>query len=327
MFNSEIRVLVMASGSPLGQSILKALQLSKLKIKIYVSDINDFAAGFYFNDVNRIVLPPLKRKNYSKELKLFLKKNKINAIFPVLSIEHDFFFINKSYFKKHNIEIFSTSKKIYNLCSDKYASIQFLRDNNFHVPDTVRANNKTSVDKFLDRNRFPIFLKPRNGASNKDTFIVQNIDQLNGILNFYPSDYLILQEFLRDVNDYSAGVYISNDKKFQSTLMIQRELKFGLSYRGQVFQNKQYSNYLLQIANTLGSSYSINIQFKVKQNNCFVYEINPRLSSTTYIRSYFGFNEPEMMLYEKFGQLKNYKLKMQKGKFTRFWSEHFFKEK
>ena len=148
-------------------------------------------------------------------------------------------------------------------------------------------------------------------------------DQLFEILKVFSPNYFIIQAFLDDSSDYTAGVYISKDSKFRSTLLIKRQLKFGLSYSGIIFEDNQLSNYCLQIANKISSYYSINVQFKVIKGTPYAYEINPRLSSTTSVRANFGFNEPDMMLREIKGILYNHNLKKHCGRFTRYWQEHY----
>ncbi len=323
MSKTQLNVLVLAVGSPLGQSILKALQISKLSINIHVADINDFAAGFYFSRVHSVILPYVKDPNYLKKLTNYIQKNKIKAIFPVISAEHIFFFQNAKYFKNLGVEILSCSEDVFHLCNDKFNSMIQLRKFNLGAPDTELCINNKKIDKFLIRNNFPVFLKPRYGASSTNIFKVTGRRQLFSILKAFSPDYFIIQAFLDDSSDYTAGVYISKDRKFRSTLLIKRQLKFGLSYSGHIFEDNKLSNYCLKIADKISSYYSINVQFKIIKGTPYTYEINPRLSSTTSIRANFGFNEPDMMLHEAKGLFSNYYLKKRCGRFTRYWEEHY----
>lgn len=326
MGEKPCNVLVMAVGSPLGQSIIKALALSRLDLKIYVADISELAAGLYFPNVHPVILPLVSHQDYFKFLSEFILTNKIKAIFPVLAIEHELFSKNTEFFKKNSIEILSSNLEVYRLCNDKYKSMMHLRSLGIMAPDTTLCSDDERLKIFLERNSFPIFLKPRAGASSADIFKVQNKDQLFGILGAFPRDYFVAQEFLDDERDFTAGVFISRDHSLQSTLIIERELKFGLSYRGTIFEDKDLSNYCLSVADAISSVYSINVQFKIVNGNPYAYEINPRLSSTTSVRAHFGFNEPDLMLHDILGELNSYTLKKRKGRFTRFWQEHYLED-
>lgn len=323
MGNSPNNILVLAVGSPLGQSIVKALKISRLILRIHVADISDLAAGFYIPGVHHTILPPIKDPTYLDRLTDYIKANNIQAIFPVILPEHEFFAKNAEYFRGIGVDILSCPPSVYKLCNDKYESMVHLRSMGVNAPDTSLCRDDNEVNLFLKKNTFPVFVKPRSGASSADIFMVKDRNQLFGILSAYPRDYFVIQAFLDDARDFTAGVYISRDGSFRSTLLIERELKFGLSYRGTIFEDETLSNYCIKVAEAVSSYYSINVQFKIVGGLPYAYEINPRLSSTTSVRAHFGFNEPDIILHEIRDQLGGYVVKKRLGRFTRYWQEHY----
>jgi len=324
--NHPISVLVLAVGSPLGQSIVKALQLSKQNINIHVADISNLAAGLYMSGVRPIILPLVKEPTYFDQLTAYIDANNIQAIFPVITAEHEFFAEHNEHFSSIGVEILSCDSQVYHLCNDKYASMMQLKKMGLDVPDTSLCRNEEEVEKFLSKNAFPLLIKPRSGASSANIFKVNTHEELFGILKAFPKDYFIVQTFLDDSRDYTAGVYISRDRSFQATLVIERELKFGLSYRGTIFEDEALSDYCLKVANAVSAFYSINVQFKIVDGRPYTYEINPRLSSTTSVRAHFGFNEPDMILHEIQGTLGDLALNKRCGRFTRYWQEHYLED-
>jgi carbamoyl-phosphate synthase large subunit len=326
MADATFNVLVLAVGAPLGQSIIKALQASRLSLCIHAADISDLAAGLYLPGVRSVLLPPVRDPFYFERLIAYIQEHEIQAIFPVIAPEHEFFARHADYFCNVGIKILSCTPEVYRLCNDKYESMMHLRSMGIDAPDTALCHNNDVVDLFLARNSFPVFVKPRSGASSADIFKVGNRDQLFGILRAFPSNYFIIQAFLDDPRDFTAGVYVSHDRSFRSTLLIERELRFGLSYRGTVFEDQGLSDYCLKIAGAISSSYSINVQFKIVEGRPYAYEINPRLSSTTSVRAHFGFNEPDMILHEIQGRLNSYHLTKRCGRFTRYWEEHYLED-
>jgi carbamoyl-phosphate synthase large subunit len=323
MADAPLNVLVLAVGAPLGQSIIKALQISRLSLCIHAADISDLAAGLYLPGVRSVILPLVKDPYYFERLTVYIRENEIRAIFPVIAPEHEFFAQHADYFRNAGVEILSCTPEVYRLCNDKYESMAHLRRMGVDAPDTALCHDDDGVDEFLARNTFPVFVKPRSGASSADIFKVRNRDQLFGILRAFPLDYFVVQAFLDDPRDFTAGVYVSRDRSLQTTLLIERELKFGLSYRGTIFDDHGLSNYCLEVAKAISSCYSINVQFKIVEGRPYAYEINPRLSSTTGVRAHFGFNEPDMILHELRGQLSAYPLTKRYGRFTRYWQEHY----
>lgn len=326
MANHPLNVLVLAVGSPLGQSIVKALQTSRLTLGIHVADISDLAAGLYLPEVRSIILPLVKNQKYLEQLTAYIRTHNIRAIFPVIAPEHEFFAQHANYFHDMGVEILSCSPAVYQLCNDKYDSMIHLRSMGIDAPDTSLCRDDDEVEQFLARNTFPVFVKPRSGASSADIFKVHNREQLFGILRVFPREYFVVQAFLDDSRDFTAGVYVSRDRSLRSTLLIERELKFGLSYRGTIFEDQGLSDYCLKVAEAISSYYSINVQFKIIGGRPYTYEVNPRLSSTTSVRAHFGFNEPDMILHELQGQLRAYALEKRCGRFTRYWQEHYLED-
>lgn len=326
MADASLNVLVLAVGSPLGQSIIKALQISRLPLRIHAADISDLAAGLYLPGVRSVILPRVKDPTYLEQLTAYIHEHEIRAIFPVIAPEHEFFARHADDLRNVGVEILSCSPEVYQLCNDKYQSMLFLRSMGVDAPDTALCHDDDEVDQFLARNAFPVFIKPRAGASSADIFKVRNRDQLFGILGVFPRDYFVVQAFLDDARDFTAGVYVSRDRSLRSTLLIERELKFGLSYRGSIFEDEGLTDYCLKVAEAISSYYSINIQFKIVGGRPYAYEVNPRLSSTTSVRAHFGFNEPDMILHEIQGRLEAYTLTKRCGRFTRYWQEHYLED-
>lgn len=324
MKKQPIRVLVTAVGSPLGQSIIKALRLSSLPIKIFVSDISPMAGGFFMGTGTApIILPSVRDKNFDRVFKQMILKHRITCIFPVLEIEHDYFHREKSWFDEHHVQIVTDEKEILDRCYDKFTCMTYLSERDIAVPDTLIGKNGKNLQTFMKTHPFPLFLKPRFGASNTDTFVVHTQKELNALLETRPKRYFILQTYLPDLPEYTVGVYRSRDGTFERTCVIQRELKFGLSYKGTVIRNQIISDYALSVARALELTFSSNIQLRLKHGVPYAFEVNPRLSSTTSVRAHFGFNEPEMILLELYSSLTRYSKKLKTGSFVRLWEEHY----
>lgn len=321
--NNKVNVMIMAVGSPLGQSILKAVKSSKYVDNIYAADISELAAGLYFDNVNPVILPLVKENDYFDVLANFVEKNDIKVIFPTIAVEHEFFAKHAAYFHERKIGVVSCDASVFEICNDKYESMQYLKQNSITAPSTILGCEHDAIEKFITRyDGFPVVIKPRNGASSNDVFIVKNRKRLLALLGAYPEDYFVVQQYLEDPKDYTAGVYVSSSAEFSDVIIFERNLKFGLSYSGKIISDAKLKEYCLSIAKALKSTYSINIQFKMMAGQPYCYEINPRLSSTTSVRAHFGFNEPDMIIRDMIGinPLRDQQ-SAQAGTFMRYWEE------
>lgn len=324
MIKKPLNILVTAVGSPLGQSIGKALAMSTLPLQIYRSDISLMAAGLYMGKKTKpIILPVVRAPHFDTVLKNTVRQHHIDCIFPVLEIEHDYFHREKKWFSDQDVHIVTGEKDILDRCYDKFSCMAHLAKNGIPVPDTVAAQRGVPMRMFLEKHAFPLFLKPRYGASNTDTFVVSSKKHLSSLMTTRPENYFILQTYLSHIPEYTVGVYRSRDGSFERTCVIERDLKFGLSYRGTVIRNEKISAYALSVARTLGLTFSSNVQLRIDHGVPKAFEINPRLSSTTSVRAHFGFNEPELILLELFESIKTYRKKQTYGSFVRSWEEHY----
>lgn len=320
----RIHALITASGSPLSQSVHKALQQSKLPLDITLSDISDMAAGFYiFENSPTAILPMVSEPQYFDAVTRLVDERQIDVVFPMLSVEHQFFHKHQDYFKKRGVAIVSSAEEAYRLCNDKLDSMTYLRDAGITCPDTVLGEPGAKLNEFVSRNKFPLLIKPIAGASSNDVYVIKDRVRLDAMLSAFPAGHFVVQEFLPSKEEYTVGVYVSRERDFIDTLVLQRELKFGLSYRGKVIENDAVSEYCKSVCLKLGTSYSANVQLKIEKGTPYVFEINPRLSSTTSVRAHFGFNEPEMILTELFADIRSYTYQKTTGRFTRFWQEAY----
>ena len=87
-----IKVLVTGAGSGVGQSIMKALKISKLSIKIISADISELNAGLFRADKSLIVPRVENRKTLNWYIKN-LKKLEIDVL--MIGSEYDLIFFFK----------------------------------------------------------------------------------------------------------------------------------------------------------------------------------------------------------------------------------------
>lgn len=315
-------VLVMAVGSPLGQSIYKALRASPLPLALFRADIDDAAAGFHIDaEATNIILPPVRDAGYSAALLRHIRDNAIDIVFPVITPEHEYFARHAALFASEGVRIVTPDAGLYDLCNDKYRSMQVLRDKGIRAAATALCRPSAELDDLLANGAFPFIVKPRAGASSANVFVVSSVTQLHGLTAAFPDQEFVVQEYLPDPAEFTVGVYISRDRRFKKTIVIRRELKFGLSYRGAVIHDENISAYCLNLCLELGLHFSSNVQLKMAGGEPCVFEINPRLSSTTAVRAHFGFNEPDMILREAFADLSSHVCNPATGRFARYWQE------
>ena len=78
----KINILVTGAGSGVGQSIIKALNISSLKLNIISCDIDYLNSGLY-RTKKSLLIPKVEKKNSLKEIIKILNNN---IVHPTLSM-------------------------------------------------------------------------------------------------------------------------------------------------------------------------------------------------------------------------------------------------
>ena len=112
----------------------------------------------------------------------------------------------------------------------------------------------------------------------------------------------VLQQYLPDdQGEYTCGLFRSTNGEIRY-IVFKRELKSGYSVSGEIVDNESINNLLVSIANLLNLKGSINIQLRIVNDIPYIFEINPRFSSTVRFRDMFGFRDVLWVLQDNLKQ-------------------------
>lgn len=322
-----INIGITGTGSLIGQAIIKSIRDSKYTRKVVLTGFDYFedTVGSYWC-INNFVLPDIY-KNHSLESEWLMKITEI-----CLTQEIEYLFVGVDFelplFAKYRIEIekkcnlrlLVSDAKVIDIGNDKYKTYEFLKKNNFFFPKTDWYED---VDK--STLNYPVILKPAVGARSRDVYKINNETELDMIGPKVQG--AIVQELIGDENtEYTCGV-IMIDGNLLGSIALRRRLSMGNTSEA-VYRNdfpKIIYEYIEKIAVVLNPFGSCNFQLRIGKDGLpKLFEINPRHSGTTYMRSKFGFNEIEMIL-DYFIEGKVVSPILKEGKVIRYFDEMFQK--
>jgi carbamoyl-phosphate synthase large subunit len=319
----KINIIVTGAGSAVGQGILKSLCQRKSKLNLIPADISPLNAGLYFLK-KFIIIPKVERKGSLTKIVSLIKKYKAKGLFVGSEYEIEFFSKNKDFIeKKTNTKIFISKLQNIKIGNDKYKTYLFLKKNNFLVPETFELEKKNKR-KIIKKIKFPCYAKPKKGTSSRGIIVVKSLKEFKN-LKLFNKKYIIQSHAgdTKNKEEYTAGLFVDKNKNIIGPIILHRILKNGTSWVTEVVQNKKISNYLRNVSRKFNSVGSINFQFYIKKGLPEIFEINPRISGTCPIRTYFGFNEPEMYLDHFLNDKKLKQPKIKMGMCLRFNQEVF----
>ncbi len=314
--HKQATLLVTGVGGDIGQSILKCLKDVKPPLRLLGSDMDQFAAGQILVHKFFVSPPAIDKKKYINFLLGIIKREKIKYIIP--SSEPEILLLNcaRSHFEKSNVFLFINKPHIIDTFFDKYATAEFLKRNKLPYPRTYR------IEDYSGELDFPLIFKPRFGYGSKGLTIVHDKEELD-FLKKRRKD-VVIQEIIGDIEEeYTICVF--SDGRDMHSIAFKRSLGYGsLSKITKLSNDVLLLDLAKKIAHAIDLQGSINIQARRTAKGYIPFEINPRFSSTVYIRHYFGFRDVEWWINLHEGRQVRYTPKYKSGVGVRKLGEVFF---
>jgi carbamoyl-phosphate synthase large subunit len=310
---NKFNILVTGCGGDIGQSIGKILKSHPIASHVIGCDMNEDHAGkFIFDDFVRI--PSVYSNEYQASLINIIQQYNVDIIIPTSEPELRFNFDHGIMDVFQNTMILSANKKAMEVGFDKLVTAQFLEAHGLPFP-------KTEIVAQVKNAQLPLILKSRKGSGSKSLFLVKEKDELDFYTQKFP-DY-IAQEFINSNNDeYTCGLFRNSSGEIR-TISYRRKLIGDSSGFGTVIHNKSIDKLLVVIAEKLQLRGSINVQLRLLNDIPFVFEINPRFSSTVRFRHLMGFEDVIWSIQDRLGlSLQPYEVPVSGRRFYRGYSEY-----
>lgn len=187
-------------------------------------------------------------------------------------------------------EVLMASPRAVAVGLDKLKTAEFLSQHGFAHPWTLDAAQHTPV-------AYPCIYKPRQGQGGKGFRFLGSAADLDP--RGYDSG--IFQQYLPGEDaEFTSGLYRSAAGEVRH-ITFRRKLSGGLTASGVVESTAEISAFLERLAGVLDLAGSINIQFRLQDNVPYVFEINPRFSSTVRFRDRLGFRDFVWSVQERAG--------------------------
>jgi carbamoyl-phosphate synthase large subunit len=185
--------------------------------------------------------------------------------------------------------------------------------------------DQDGINILKQKNNYPYIAKPIDGARSKGVEIINNEKDLIRVTSY--KNNLVIQEYINETDgEFTSGCLVFNGKCL-SVVTLRRDLRDGNTYRAFYSDEyEKYSNFISNVAEKLGVEGPCNFQFRIKNGQPVIFEINSRFSGTTPLRYIFGFNEVKACVnhYLFKREIENFILKP--GVVMRTWSDIFVSE-
>ena len=279
----------------------------KLKVKLFIIDPDKNVPSFAVsNKTNNYISPFAKEKNYKFFLRKFVKKNKIQIIFPFSEFELKILANDKTYYNEKKVCLVISNLDVISICENKIKTEKFLKSIGINCPKIIPFSQ---IKKNL-----PVIKKKIFGNSSKNQKIIrhyQDIPRKKDHGYFYQK-YFNFQEYGMDIlNDFHGNYLHSLAKKKIS-------MRAGDTDKAEIILSKKFLSLAKRISKKLNHIGNLDIDFLVNKKKIYVIDLNPRFGGGYPFTHEYGYNYIKAIIQLFLNSKKKIKFKSKNNKITKF---------
>jgi carbamoyl-phosphate synthase large subunit len=326
MSNYEVCVMIAgAGGGGHGMELIKAFKIASHRYKIVATDM--WANSFGLSETpHHYVIQPASSPSYIDSLLKICKKENVQAIATGSEPELKQVSKNATIFEENGIKVLLNPWKVIEICTDKYAVMNYLSSKGIQTPYQFLYENESDINKIES---YPVVIKPKIGGGSQNVFLAQDREEATFFARYlkkYGYEPLIQEYVGNHEEEFTIGVLYADNGRLLNSIAMKRILGSGLSTRQTIVDPKTKRKYVIssgisqgliddfkdirktaeKIAQVLGVNGPVNIQCRKTESGIVPFEVNPRFSGTTGPRSLVGCNEPDIFCrYRLFDEIPN----------------------
>lgn len=286
------KILVTGIGAIIGYGVIRSLRQSASQYHIVGTDIYPDAVGQAWTDY--FVQAPLTSHNdYSKWLTNVIIKHSIDLVIPGIEQDVHFFSDHRDLFDNLKAKVVLNTLRIINLSRDKWLLDQELLA--IKSPARIPTFLEGTFDAFASLLGLPFMLKPRSGYASKGIICVHDEQTFDFHSHKLGSELMAQPIVGSDDEEYTVAIFGDGLGNACASITLQRRLaQDGSTAKAWVRAMPSLDEAVSSLVKHFQPVGPTNLQLRKHNQEWKLLEINPRLSSSTSLRTAFGYNESEM---------------------------------
>jgi len=289
----KYNILVTGVGAIIGYGVISSLRKSKYDCNIVGMDIFDDAAGqVWCDEFIQAILASDDR--YISFLKDIIDKHQIDLVFFGTEQEIQKCYQSKDELGEYYEKLVINTGEAIELSEDKWKTSCFLKESGINY---IKGSIDCDFEKAKGLYGLPLLLKPRKSYASKGIIKTDSKSEFDAWKKEQGEQFMV-QEMIGDENhEYTAATFAFGDGSCIKPIVMRRKLsKAGATDKAIVEPVPEIDVEIYKIVKALKPIGPTNFQFRLHKGVYLLLEINPRISSSTSIRTAFGYNEAEMCI-------------------------------
>lgn len=313
-------ILITGVGAVIGQGIIKSLKEAAVKYRLIAIDANPDSVGFKWVDAAYTV-PRVDEPSWADVVVDVCNRENVALILP--GIEQD---VKGLLRDREKIASGTAALPLLNspealkVGLDKWELYLFSMAHGISMPATWLLQG-AYIDA-LPSTAYPLLLKPRSGLGGKGIYRAESAEEIRFWGHRVHADaYMVQQHVGTDDEEYTVSIFGFRDGGVSEPFALRRRLNYGSTFEAETFDDDTLGGIVTELAKKLRIVGPTNMQFRRSGGEYYLLEVNPRFSSSTSMKSAFGFNEPVMAV-ESFLEGKPHPvLELKKGRCSRYLAD------
>jgi carbamoyl-phosphate synthase large subunit len=285
-------VLVTGVGAIIGYGILRSLRQASRPLRLIGADIYADAVGQAWVD-DFVQAPLTADTDYLAWLEKTIIDKRVDMVMPGIEQDLYCFAANRSFFRRLGVAVVLNSDLLMTLTADKWLMHEELK----RIGSAARIPSSLSGD-FASLARdlgTPFLLKPRKSYASKGLVKVSTPAEFAGHSANLGTHLMAQPVIGSDDEEYTIAVFGDGSGQAKASIALRRRLApDGSTAKAWVASPPGLEGAVASLCAHFKPVGPTNLQFRKDGADWKLLEINPRISSTTSIRTAFGYNEPEM---------------------------------
>lgn len=282
-------VLITGAGGAAIAEIIRSLQARGLRV--LTADMDKHAPGLFLSD-GGYVIPAGKAPSFPAAIRSIIRKEGVGVLVPLVDEE-----LLASADLAGDVEVILPRREFISTCLDKLALMNELARLGLPCPATRQASEGPGDL------RFPLIMKPRTGRGSRGVLALSDPQALTNALAVYGLDAegMLLQELI-DGPEYTISVVVWRDGAVQAVVPKLVHSKIGITKIAESRRDDEIDRVCREIQSRMEAYGPFNVQLrKDSKGRIYIFEINPRFSTTLSLTSAAGVDEVGILVDQALG--------------------------
>lgn len=262
--------------------------------KVVGTDCSVYAPALYETDAHYIV-PRMTDPAYLDRILAICHTESIDAVLPLQEDELFLIASHRQLFTQAGVTPIVSAPETIELCRDKYAFYQYLKENGLPAVATCDSYEAFQEERKSGTMKLPVFLKPTRGCGSIG---IQKVEQ-DGLLEAlcrYQTEPYIIQNFVEG-EEFGADIYIDLLTGQPVTIFVKKKLRMraGETEKSVSYQDPVLFELIEETLSPLSLTGPVDMDIFRIDGRYYISEINPRFGGGYPHAYHCGVNFPRLL--------------------------------